>query len=227
VNEEVNKFSKLAKDWWNKDKGVFNLLHKINDLRCSYINSVIKPYENPKILDIGCGGGILTEKLAECGYDICGVDPSKESIEQAILHSKFSNASYINTEIEQIDSKFDIILIMEVLEHVDDIESFLYTAIKLLHSGGMLFFSTINKTIKSFALAILMAEYVLRMLPRKTHDWNKFIKPSELYKILYSNGMAIKEMKGIELGILDSKWKITDDINVNYLGYALFRGSSL
>ena len=188
--EEIDKFSKLADEWWDPS-GKFAPLHKFNPIRQEYIiNEISKNFDinidNPsslkklKILDVGCGGGLLCEPLSRLGAKVTGIDASEKNIEIAKAHARKGNinVNYICTSPEKVNESYDVILCMEVVEHVEDLDFFYKSCSKLLNKNGLIFFATINKTIKSYLLAILGAEYVLRWLPIGTHDWKKFVKPS-------------------------------------------------
>ena len=194
--KEIEKFSKIAEEWWNPD-GKFKPLHKFNPIRISYIKDNIvstfkiqnkkKPLEKVKILDIGCGGGLLSEPMRRLGAEVVGIDASEKNINVAKLHAKKNNLDikYLCTSPEKfkINNKFDVILNMEIVEHVEDVNFFLQSCSKLLKKNGIMFVATLNKTLKSYIFAIIGAEYILRWLPIGTHEWEKFIKPEELIKI--------------------------------------------
>ena len=194
--EEIDKFSKLADEWWDPS-GKFAPLHKFNPIRQEYIiNEISKNFDinidNPsslkklKILDVGCGGGLLCEPLSRLGAKVTGIDASEKNIEIAKAHARKGNinVNYICTSPEKVNESYDVILCMEVVEHVEDLNFFYKSCSKLLNKNGLIFFATINKTIKSYLLAILGAEYVLRWLPIGTHDWKKFVKPSHMINSL-------------------------------------------
>ena len=194
--KEIEKFSKMAAEWWNP-KGKFKPLHKFNPIRIKYIrdnivsnfklNGTSKPLKKIDILDIGCGGGLLSEPMNRLGANVTGIDASINNIKIAKLHAKKNklNINYICTSPEKlkIKKKFDVILNMEIVEHVEDIDFFLASCSKLLKKNGLMFVATINKTLKSYIFAIVGAEYVLRWLPIGTHEWEKFVKPEELQEI--------------------------------------------
>ena len=229
--EEIEKFSKIAEEWWDP-QGKFKPLHKFNPIRISYIKDNIvetlklknkkKPLEKVKILDIGCGGGLLTEPMKRLGADITGIDASKRNIEIAKLHAKKNDLKidYICTSPENLKEyhKFDVILNMEIVEHVDNVEFFLATCSKLLKKNGIMFVATLNKTLKSYLFAIIGAEYFLRWLPIGTHDWEKFVKPEDLISILAKNNLKVDALDGLKLNILSNEWKISSDKSVNYIG---------
>ena len=229
--EEIEKFSKIADEWWDP-QGKFKPLHKFNPIRIEYIKDNIietfklknkkKPLENVKILDIGCGGGLLTEPMKRMGANITGIDASKQNIEIAKLHAKKNSLriNYICTSPENLKDniKFDVILNMEIVEHVENIELFLKSCSKLLKKDGIMFVATLNKTLKSYLFAIIGAEYFLRWLPIGTHDWEKFVKPDDLISILRKNNLKIDSLDGMKFNIISNEWKISSDKSVNYIG---------
>lgn len=227
-NKEVEKFSQLAYNWWNKE-GEFKLLHKMNKLRVQYICDSLRKHNIQgllHILDAGCGGGILSEALAELGHHVTGIDLSKNSIEVAKEHAELKNLyiDYQHTSIynlSQTNQLFDVICVMEVLEHVENVKHFLHACSLLLKSNGFLFFSTINKTLKSYIQAILGAEFLLRWVPIGTHEWKKFIKPSLLHNILCSLHLAPQDFKGMHYSFLLDEWSFKESLSVNFIGYAI------
>ena len=229
--EEIQKFSALADEWWDV-KGKFKPLHMFNPIRIEYITEKIKKHfnivskknsylEDLKILDIGCGGGLISEPMARLGGSVTGIDASKKNIEVAKIHSKKSNLNirYLNKSPEQFDEyeKFDIILNLEIVEHVEDINLYLESCNKLLKKGGIMFTATLNRTLTSYIKAIIGAEYLLRWLPVGTHDWNKFIKPEELEKKLVKKNLKTVDIKGFEFSPLFNKWKMSSNLDVNYI----------
>ncbi len=229
--EEIQKFSKLADEWWDVN-GKFKPLHMFNPVRIEYILEEITKHfqlsnnnkyklKNLKILDIGCGGGLISEPLARLGGDVTGIDAAEKNIKVASLHSKKNNLSinYINKSPEQLKEKekFDIILNLEVVEHVDNLDLYLQSCNRLLKKGGIMFTATINRTLISYIKAIVGAEYVLRWLPIGTHDWNKFIKPEELQKMLTDKNFSTNDIKGLEFNPFYKKWKKSDNLSVNYI----------
>ena len=194
--KEIEKFSKMAKEWWNPE-GNFKPLHKFNPIRIEYIKKNIieslklknkkKPLEKIKILDVGCGGGLLSEPMSRMGAEVTGIDASNKNINIAKIHSKQSGLKikYICTSPEKLksDFKFDVILNMEIVEHVENVNLFLKTCSKLLKPNGIMFVATLNKTFKSYIFAIIGAEYIMKWLPIGTHEWEKFVKPDELINI--------------------------------------------
>tara|TARA_B100000579_G_C22752382_1_gene814677 strand:+ start:66 stop:791 length:726 start_codon:yes stop_codon:yes gene_type:complete len=228
---EIEKFSKLAKDWWNPS-GKFKPLHDFNPARVDYIKEKLisylrlninskKPLNKLKILDIGCGGGLLCEPLSRLGANITGIDASKNNIEVAKLHAKEAklNIEYINCSPENlvVKSKFDVILNMEIVEHVKDVNLFIENCSKLIKKNGIMFVATINKNLKSYIFAILGAEYVLKWLPIGTHDWNKFLSPQDLEAITTKNNFTTDEVIGMKFNLLSKKWSKSYDSSVNYI----------
>ncbi|MBI3701206.1 MAG: bifunctional 2-polyprenyl-6-hydroxyphenol methylase/3-demethylubiquinol 3-O-methyltransferase UbiG [Afipia sp.] len=227
---EVAKFSKLSETWWDPN-GKMKPLHAINPLRLSYIRDAAcrKFDRDPKkldclsglrMLDIGCGAGLLCEPLTRLGAQIVGVDPSATNIEVAKLHASKSGLTidYRCTTIEEMsDDKFDIVLAMEVVEHVVSVGAFLDRCAGLMKPDGLMLVSTINRTWKGFALAIVGAEYVLRWLPRGTHEWDKFVTPKELEQYFSRNKLEITEQSGVIYNPLADKWLLSSDMDVNYM----------
>jgi|TARA_B100001093_G_C26443384_1_gene849118 2-polyprenyl-6-hydroxyphenyl methylase / 3-demethylubiquinone-9 3-methyltransferase len=229
--EEIQKFSKLANEWWDVE-GKFKPLHMFNPIRIEYILDKITnhfkldrekklPLKNLEILDIGCGGGLISEPMSRLGGNVTGIDASEKNIKIASLHSKKNNLkiSYLNKSPEQlsIKKKYDIILNLEVVEHVDDLDLYLNSCYNLLKTNGLMFTATINRTLISYIKAIVGAEYILRWLPIGTHDWNKFIKPEELQKKLTDISFLTKDVKGLEFNPILSKWKKSENLSVNYI----------
>ena len=228
--EEIEKFSKIAEEWWDPN-GKFKPLHRFNPIRISYIKDSIinffklknheKPLDNIKILDIGCGGGLLSEPMSKLGAKVVGIDASNKNIEVAKLHAKKNNLKikYLCTSPENFNSeeKFDVILNMEIVEHVEDLDLFLKSCSNLLNNNGLMFVATINKTLKSYLFAIIGAEYVLRWLPIGTHDWQKFVKPETLSKILKENNLILESLSGMKFNIIKNDWAISEDNSINYI----------
>ena len=203
--KEIEKFSRIAEEWWDPT-GKFKPLHKFNPIRISYIKEKIissfklensdKPLQKIRLLDIGCGGGLLSEPMSRLGAEVTGIDASEKNIQVAKLHAKKNNLkiNYLTASPEnlKIDRKFDVILNMEIIEHVEDVDIFLKSCSSLLKKEGIMFVATINKTLKSYLFAIIGAEYILRWLPIGTHEWDKFIDPNDLIKIclLYTSDAA-------------------------------------
>jgi 2-polyprenyl-6-hydroxyphenyl methylase/3-demethylubiquinone-9 3-methyltransferase len=228
--KEIEKFSKIAEEWWNPE-GKFKPLHNFNPIRIKYIKDNIvkdfnikysdKPFKNIKILDIGCGGGLLSEPMCRLGANVVGIDASAKNIEIAKFHAK-KNKLKIDYKVASPEKlrtkvKFDIILNMEIIEHVEDVNFFIKESSKLLRRNGIMFIATLNKTLKSYAFAIIGAEYILKWLPIGTHDWEKFIRPSNLINISKKNNLTLKKLDGMEFNILNNSWKVSDDTSINYI----------
>jgi 2-polyprenyl-6-hydroxyphenyl methylase/3-demethylubiquinone-9 3-methyltransferase len=228
--KEIEKFSKMAEEWWDP-KGKFKPLHKFNPIRIAYIkDQIIKtfkinekktPLKKLKILDIGCGGGLLSEPMCRLGAEVTAIDASERNIKVAKLHAKKNNLkiNYICTSPEKMKIKnhFDVILNMEIVEHVEDVDFFLKSCSKLLKKNGVMFVATLNKTLKSYVFAIVGAEYILRWLPIGTHEWEKFLKPEELISILKDYNLNLDKIDGMQFNILTDKWKVSSDQSVNYI----------
>ena len=228
---EVEKFSKLAGDWWNPN-GKFKPLHLFNPTRIKFIKEKLifhfglnskspEPLKNISILDIGCGGGLLCEPLKRLGAKITGIDASLNNIKAAKLHAKEMNLNinYMHSPPENLElkDKFDVILNMEIIEHVSDTNLFIQNCSKLIKKNGIMFVATINKNLKSYLFAILGAEYILRWLPIGTHDWNKFLTPQELEKIAEKNNFAADQLVGMKFNPLLNQWNRSSDVSVNYI----------
>ena len=228
--KEIEKFSKMAAEWWDPE-GKFKPLHKFNPIRIKYIkdniiyNFKLKSKEQPlqkiNILDIGCGGGLLSEPMARLGANVTGIDASDKNIKIAKLHAKKNklNINYFCSSPEKlkIKKKFDVILNMEIIEHVEDINFFIRSCSKLLKKNGLMFVATINKTLKSYIFAIVGAEYILRWLPIGTHEWEKFVKPEDLKKILMKYDLSLNKLEGMNFNIIKDEWSISRDLSVNYI----------
>ncbi len=228
--EEIEKFSKLAEEWWDPE-GKFKPLHKFNPIRIAYIkNNLIKifnlknkdkPFSKLEILDIGCGGGLLSEPMCRLGGKITGMDASKKNIEIAKIHAKENNLkiNYICASPENFktNKKFDVILNMEVVEHVDNLDYYIKSSSSLLKKKGIMFIATINKTLKSYLFAIIGAEYILNWLPVGTHDWFKFVSPEQLRQICKRNNLQLSDIKGLNYNIILDKWNISNNKDVNYI----------
>ena len=229
--KEIEKFSKMASEWWDPE-GKFKPLHKFNPIRIKYIKENIvknfklknnnKPLSGINILDIGCGGGLLSEPMSRMGAKVTGIDASDKNIQIAKLHSKKNKLkiNYLCSSPEKLNNKkkFDVILNMEIVEHVEDIDFFLRCCSKLLKKNGLMFVATINKTLKSYVFAIVGAEYILRWLPIGTHEWEKFVKPEDLKKILMKYGLTLNKLEGMNFNIIKDEWNISKDLSVNYMG---------
>ena len=228
--EEIQKFSKLAEEWWDVS-GKFKPLHMFNPIRIEYIldktishfNQKDKklPLKGLKFLDIGCGGGLMSEPMCRLGADVTGIDASLKNIKIAETHSKKNSLkiNYINSSPEKLknDEKFDVILNLEIIEHVEDVNLYFESCAKLLKKNGLMFTATLNRTFISFIKAIIGAEYILRWLPIGTHDWNKFFKPKEIEEKISKLNFSTKEIKGLEFNPFTQKWKRSNDTSVNYI----------
>ena len=230
--EEIQKFSNLAEEWWDVN-GKFRPLHMFNPIRIQYITEKIKKHFNLKnsqdflkgleILDIGCGGGLISEPLCRLGGNITGIDASEKNIKVAKIHSDKSNLKikYLNKSPEQLKDfeKYDVILNLEIVEHVSDVNLYLNSCHKLLKKNGIMFTATLNRTLVSYVKAIVGAEYILRWLPIGTHDWKKFVKPSHMINSLSQIGLSHEDIIGVIFNPLINKWKLSKDLDVNYMSY--------
>ena len=228
--EEIEKFSKLAEEWWDVS-GKFKPLHMFNPIRIEYILEKTLSHfkrENQKLplkglnfLDIGCGGGLMSEPMSRLGANVTGIDASLKNIKIAETHSKKNNLkiNYLNSSPEKLDEtgKFDVILNLEIVEHVEDVDLYFQSCAKLLKKNGLMFTATLNRTFVSFVKAIIGAEYVLRWLPVGTHDWNKFLKPKEIEEKINNLNFSVKEIEGLEFSPFTQKWKRSKDLSVNYI----------
>ena len=229
--EEIQKFSKLAEEWWDVN-GKFKPLHMFNPIRIEYILENIKKHfkikkkgndflQGLKILDIGCGGGLISEPLSRLGATVTGIDASEKNISIAKIHSKESGLeiNYIQSSPENLKtfSNYDVILNLEIVEHVDNVGLYIRSCQKLLKRNGLMFTATLNRSFTSYIKAIIGAEYILRWLPIGTHDWNKFIKPEELESYLSKEKFLTKDIKGLTFNPLTKKWKKSNDLSVNYI----------
>ena len=228
--KEIEKFSKIANEWWNPE-GKFMPLHKFNPVRIKYIkDNIIKnfkissksfPLKNINILDIGCGGGLLSEPICRLGANVTAIDASLNNIKVAKYHSKKNklNIDYMCSSPDKlkIKKKFDVILNMEIVEHVEDINLFLKKSSQLLKKNGLMFVATLNKTLKSYIFAIVGAEYILRWLPIGTHDWDKFVTPHNLIQFSKKNNLKLDKLDGIKFNLFADKWQISEDKSINYI----------
>ncbi len=229
---EIRKFERMAAEWWDPD-GKFRPLHKLNPARLAYVRDVAiahfgrdlkagRPLAGLRLLDIGCGGGLLTEPLTRLGATTVGVDPAPTNIEVARLHAARSDLAidYRATTAEALveaGELFDVVLAMEVVEHVANVDAFIDACAALVRPNGLLFVATINRTAKAFALAIVGAEYLLRWLPRGTHDYSKLVRPEELEAALRAAGLSIAGRTGVRYSPLTDRWSRTADMDVNYM----------
>ena len=228
--EEIEKFSILAEEWWDPE-GKFKPLHKFNPTRIEYLkNNIIKhfrimnkqkPFSKLNILDIGCGGGLLTEPMHRLGGKLTGIDASEKNIKVAQIHAKKNNLkiNYLCSSPEKLKlkKKFDVILNMEVVEHVDDLNLFIKSSSQLLKKNGLMFVATINKTLKSYLFAIIGAEYILNWLPVGTHDWFRFVEPENLSIMCQKNNLKLSDVKGLKYNIMLDQWSINNNTDVNYI----------
>ena len=228
--EEIQKFSKLAEEWWDVS-GKFKPLHMFNPVRIEYIlektsghfdrKDKTLPLKGLKLLDIGCGGGLMSEPMCRLGADVTGIDASIKNIKIAETHSKENNLkiNYLNTSPEKLkeSEKFDVILNLEIVEHVENVDLYFKSCARLLKKNGLMFTATLNRTFVSFIKAIIGAEYILRWLPIGTHDWNKFLKPREIEEVIKNLNFSVKEVKGLEFNPFTQKWKRSNNLSVNYI----------
>lgn len=232
-NAELEKFSAMAEDWWNPS-GKFKTLHKFNPCRLNYIRQKIISHfklddnssqylKNLNIIDIGCGGGLVAEPLAKLGAKMTAIDASEKNIKIALNHAQKSglNIDYKASSVENLNDKynqkFDVVLALEIIEHVSNVEDFIEECVKLVKPGGLLIIATLNRTLKSLITAKIGVEYVLRWLPRGTHDWQKFLKPYEVVKEVEDEGMIFNEIMGFKYDIITGQWSQSQDNSVNYI----------
>jgi 2-polyprenyl-6-hydroxyphenyl methylase/3-demethylubiquinone-9 3-methyltransferase len=232
VMAEIDHFAGLAVQWWNPS-GEFSSLHKINPLRMQYIRDQIchhfdrsitdiKPVSNLSVLDVGCGGGLICEPMKRLGANVTGIDAVSASIEVAVSHAHLMalDIDYKVLLPEDLVAKgetYDVLITMEVIEHVADIEVFLDACAKLIKPGGLMLGSTINRSIKSLVFAKIGAEYILKWVPIGTHDWRKFVKPSEFCYHMRSNGLNVEDITGMKLNVIEDYWRFSQDLDINYL----------
>ena len=227
--KEIEKFSKMAAEWWNPE-GKFKPLHKFNPIRIKYIKENIisnfklknkaKPLSGINILDIGCGGGLISEPMSRMGAKVTGIDASEKNIKIAKIHSKMNGLDieyYCSSPEKFKKTKFDVILNLEIIEHVQDVDYFIKESSSLLKKNGIMFIATLNRTLQSYFQAIIGAEYFLRWLPIGTHDWNKFIKPKELIDICENNSLKLKKISGVKFNLIKDEWALSNNDDVNYI----------
>ena len=227
---EIAKFSKIATEWWSPN-GKFKPLHKFNPIRIKYLKENIiehfklkqtnSPLKGLNILDIGCGGGLLSEPITRLGAKVTAIDASKKNIQVAKFHAKKNNLkiNYLCSSPEKLNlnKKFDVVLNMEIVEHVEDLNFFIKRSSNLLKKNGLMFIATLNKTFKSYVFAIIGAEYVLRWLPIGTHDWEKFVKPDNLVSLAINSNLKLKKLSGMKFNPIIDKWSLSNDKSVNYI----------
>ncbi len=238
--EEVAKLSASAEEWWDP-AGRFRPLHRLNPVRLAFIRDRVaahagraalaeRPLEGLSVLDIGCGGGLLSEPMRRLGAEVVGIDASAENVEVAALHAaesglaidyRHATAEALAADLTTTGARFDVVLNMEVVEHVADVGVFLAASAALVKPGGAMVLATLNRTPKAFALAIVGAEYLLGWLPRGTHDWRRFLRPSELAAQLRGHGLEVVEMTGVVYNPLTAAWHLARDLDVNYMAFAV------
>lgn len=222
----------MASDWWNLD-GPFAPLHRFNPVRLKFVRDVafdhfqrkgaaLRPFEGLSLLDLGCGGGLVAEPMARLGFAVTGVDAAEENIRAAAVHAEISGVqvTYRRGTAEELSDeapRFDVVLAMEVLEHVAEPGRFIRTACTLVRPGGLIFLATINRTLKSLAFAKIAAEYALRWVPPGTHDWTRFIAPANLCLALQEAGLEVLQVQGMSFDILSRSWRLARDVDVNYV----------
>ena len=228
--KEIEKFSRIAEEWWDPE-GKFKPLHNFNPVRISYLKANItknlnfkkkdKTLSGIKILDIGCGGGLLSEPMSRLGAEVFGMDASERNIEVAKIHAKKNGLKikYLCSSPENFKThiKFDVILNMEIIEHVEDVDFFLKSCSRLLKKNGIMFVATLNKTLKSYLFAIIGAEYILKWLPIGTHEWEKFVKPKDLIRINKKYNLTLDDLKGVKFNLIQNNWELSTDKSVNYI----------
>ena len=228
--KEIEKFSKIAEEWWSPN-GKFKPLHKFNPIRIKYIkDNIIKnfhlntkdePLKKIDILDIGCGGGLLSEPMSRLGANVVGIDASEKNINVAKFHAKKNKVKihYICASPEnlKIKKKFDVVLNMEIVEHVEDINFFLKKSSEFLKKDGLMFVATLNKTLKSYIFAIVGAEYILKWLPIGTHEWEKFVEPKKLNEMARNHYLELENLDGMKFNLLTDKWSLSSDKSINYI----------
>jgi 2-polyprenyl-6-hydroxyphenyl methylase / 3-demethylubiquinone-9 3-methyltransferase len=234
--DEVERFSALAEGWWDP-KGSMAPLHRLNPARLGFLRQALaahfdrdtkslRPFEGLRILDIGCGGGLISEPLSRLGADVTGIDASEANVAVARAHSRGADLDidYRQASAEELAAagqRFDAVLALEVVEHVADLDTFLQAAATLVRPGGAFIVSTLNRTPKSLLFAIVGAEYVMGWLPRGTHRWDRFLRPSELAAALRRQGLQMREIRGLVYDLLAGEWRIGRDLGINYLAFAM------
>lgn len=230
---EVQKFSDNAQEWWN-ESGPYHSLHKINITRLSYIQNLLVQHfglenktpslKNLNILDVGCGGGLIAEPLSRLGASVMGIDPSDENISIAKEHASTFGLDILYSPCSLEDLKdqrtYDVVLALEVLEHVPNPEAFVSLCSEKVAPGGIFIIATLNRTLRSYLEGIIAAEYVLKWVPKGTHSWSHFLKPAELYHLLKKSGFQDVSFKGVHFSVLKNEWTLSDTLEVNYMGYA-------
>jgi len=232
---EIARFQAQADSWWDLE-GKFKPLHRLNPLRLDFLRrefgrhfhrdlDAMRPFTGLRLLDVGCGGGLLSEPLSRLGFEVVGVDAGERNIAAARAHAEETGLAIdyraVTAEsLAEAGERFDVVLAMEVVEHVADLDGFIDTISSLVKPGGALALATLNRTPKAFLLAVVGAEYVLRWLPRGTHQWKKFVRPSELAAGLRRNGLAVRELTGISYVPYGDSWKLSSDLDVNYMALA-------
>ena len=234
--DEVAKFGALAGSWWDPE-GDFRPLHRLNPARLAFIRDHacahfardaegVRPLAGLSVLDIGCGGGLLSEPLARLGAEVTGIDASQEAVEVAAWHAEQGGLAiqYRCSTAEDLAAegrRFDLVVNMEVVEHVADVDAFVAASCALVKPGGGMAMATLNRTPKAFLMAVVGAEYVLGWLPRGTHDWRRFLRPSELVRRLEADAMSVTELSGVSYNPLDDRWRRSRDLDVNYMLFAV------
>jgi 2-polyprenyl-6-hydroxyphenyl methylase/3-demethylubiquinone-9 3-methyltransferase len=233
--DEVARFEAMAEAWWDP-QGSFRPLHKLNPVRLGFLRDrlvrhfgrdphAVRPLEGLRVVDIGCGGGLVCEPLARLGAEVTGIDASARNVSIAAAHAEESGLAidYRAVAAETLAAeghRYDVVLALEIVEHVADPDLFIDACCRLARPGGLLVFATLNRTPKSFALAIVGAEYLLRWLPRGTHDWRKFLRPSELARLLARHGASLEALTGVVYNPISDRWRLADDLDVNYMAVA-------
>ncbi len=225
--KEIKHFALDSDKWWDED-GAFAPLHKLNPARISYIKSIIckkfgldtqsfDALRNINIIDVGCGGGLVCEPLSRMGAIVTGIDADSNAIKVAKQHGKMLDINYLNSSIEEVKGQYDVVLALEIIEHVADIDLFIKECSRLCNDNGIIIFSTMNRTLKSLGLGIIAAEYIMRWVPKGTHDWKKFVKPSELAKYVRKYGMDVSDICGLVYNPFEDDFRLDKvDIDVNY-----------